>query len=83
MSTWRPIQTAPTDTPVLVIGETWEEQIPMIGILDSGQWVEFDGGGYVEPQPTHWHPLPDPLTGAEIQAARDMAAEAEQTLTRG
>jgi hypothetical protein len=61
---WQPIETAPTDTPVLV----WHPGLGMGGWNcmakgDDGTWRETAHDGRVLKEgyePTHWMPLPEP-----------------------
>lgn len=65
---WRPIETAPRDgTPILAYykirnadgDEAWV--VPAIAVYWLPvQWVNFETGGKLKVQPTHWMPLPNP-----------------------
>jgi hypothetical protein len=67
---WRPIETAPKDTRVLVYATLRGSSL---GGHDCGKWVviaawETEYGCWVDgsqctPEPTHWMPLPSPPSG--------------------
>lgn len=60
MSEWQPIETAPSDTPLLV----WQPNWPRMIVARRGteyrgtadKW--FDSEGYTS-TPSHWMPLPE------------------------
>jgi hypothetical protein len=57
---WRPIDTAPKgfNTPLLVCGPRWGHPCICVWNDHFEEWE--DNGARVEPQPTHWMPLPEP-----------------------
>lgn len=68
MSEWQPIETAPTDTELLLFAkvhmalDNYTADFLSVGMLETWythEWVDHDG----EPLsfiPTHWMPLPKP-----------------------
>lgn len=65
---WRPIETAPTDgTRVLLYVAPQLGRVPYAVVdgfnlaADRRGWRSFFRGGVVEPEPTHWMPLPAQL----------------------
>ena len=69
LTEWRPIETAPKNTPVLVYGK-WDGEIgnwrgfpPEHGVAsyEFNRWDAVISGGYsVTCEPTNWLPLPPP-----------------------
>lgn len=68
---WQPIETAPTNTSVLIFLPNWEHYGPAIYraiLVDMGTGRHWHTTGwaigrdleYPDVQPTHWQPLPDP-----------------------
>lgn len=63
---WQPIDTAPSDEPILVYTQAWG---PIIAV-HSGEFGEWLSRMQVpvsigeSEAPTHWHPLPEPPDGA-------------------
>lgn len=79
MSEWRPIETAPGE-PVIVwngrrvtVGERWEPSEVAPGLECQIGWHDIVDPGYsdpaMEPQPTHWMPLPEPPVSDANEAA--------------
>lgn len=66
MSDWQPIETAPRDGTTVLAGAQGRDghlwhPLPL-RFLD-GRWrADFAEGGWrsIDPQPTHWMPLPEP-----------------------
>ena len=70
--TWRPIETAPLETDVLVFSPTDHPQVLAARQVNTehGTWWEFCDEALCDmapegPQPTHWLPLPPPPTKGE------------------
>lgn len=62
MCNWQPIETAPKDTSVLVVGEygyVWVAKYEYVGPRAGTRWETF-GLGRLPFEPTHWMPLPKP-----------------------
>jgi hypothetical protein len=63
MNDWQPIDTAPTDEPVLISAwlenEQGGERFMDIARNVFGEWVDEHDGDPIWP-PTHWMPLPLP-----------------------
>lgn len=57
MSAWQPIETAPENERVLVLRGRWVE----VGMFSTtyDEWVPLAN-------PTHWMPLPEPITGQQV-----------------
>lgn len=64
MPEWQPIETAPKDGTRILVWPYWSDGTPEVV-----KWVkmrrvpdrwEVHGGTFLNSQPTHWMPLPDP-----------------------
>lgn len=67
---WQPIETAPKDGQVIIVwdGEAWEvtawgkvSHVPIYGFLQV-LFRDVNDIDLLNPQPTHWMPLPNPPT---------------------
>ena len=61
MSEWKPIQTAPVGTPILVWGPEDEFAVAEYeGRSNRACHLSYSFGEYCDVYPTHWMPLPEP-----------------------
>lgn len=71
MSEWQPIETAPKDGSDILVWDDFEISITFWGKtahVPIYGWIQVDFGDLydlepMEPQPTHWMPLPEPPEG--------------------
>ena len=58
MTEWQPIETAPRDGYHI---QLYRHDIQFVGYYAEAGWC-MQGCKLIEPQPTHWMPLPEPPT---------------------
>ena len=57
---WEPIETAPRDAiPILICNIDYPDLMTLVAYYHLGGFVA-DGVSHLNPQPTHWMPLPSP-----------------------
>jgi hypothetical protein len=59
---WQPIETAPTNTPVLVCRNSHTAIGKFVKHRFDGYWIDEQTGRAAKEPPTHWCPLPAPPT---------------------
>jgi hypothetical protein len=61
MNEWKPIETAPKDRHVIIMGRYANG----VAYVEEGFWNEARGhwNGRIFEPPTHWWPMPQPLGG--------------------
>lgn len=62
MNEWQPIEKAPKDgTPILGVNIDDEKSLPYVMCWDDyrGKWIEADGEGFMDFNPTHYMKVPE------------------------
>jgi hypothetical protein len=57
---WKPIETAPEDTRVLVYSKSDGILVGIYSPINKGWYSAESYGGYIRIDPTEWQPLPPP-----------------------